>query len=357
MLDPLLADFVDAIDDADGDRRLAALIETHALPLARAIATRKLRQFSAPHVGAADIEDVVSESLLVLVDRLKTLRDGSSTPIESFLDYTAVVVHNECSHYIRRRHPDRARLKNRLRYLLTNDKRFAVWQTAGEDVCGLAPSRFSLPGAPAADALCRLTETSDPRLVLPHGIDADKIELAACAHRVLRAIGGAVGLDRFVSAIAQSNGIDVRASGTDPMNIGVAPETGEAAIDRRRYLERLWSEIRDLPVRQRTALLLNLRDAGGAGVLWVFSMTGIASIQQIAGALEIARDELIALWKELPLDDAAIAGRLGCTRQQVINLRMSARKRLANRLVFGRTEKSREDANLRLLSTSLGTET
>ena len=38
------------------------------------------------------------------------------------------------------------------------------------------------------------------------------------------------------------------------------------------------------------------------------------------------------LWNELPLPDNAVAARLGCTRQQVINLRMAARKRLAHRL-------------------------
>jgi len=34
----------------------------------------------------------------------------------------------------------------------------------------------------------------------------------------------------------------------------------------------------------------------------------------------------------LPLEDAAIAERLGLTRQQVINLRKSARARLARRM-------------------------
>jgi hypothetical protein len=43
-------------------------------------------------------------------------------------------------------------------------------------------------------------------------------------------------------------------------------------------------------------------------------------------------DALAALWNDLPLPDNALALRLGSPRQQVINLRMSARKRLANRL-------------------------
>jgi hypothetical protein len=42
--------------------------------------------------------------------------------------------------------------------------------------------------------------------------------------------------------------------------------------------------------------------------------------------------ELAGLWNDLPLDDNRIAALLACTRQQVINLRMSARKRLAKRI-------------------------
>jgi hypothetical protein len=137
----------------------------------------------------------------------------------------------------------------------------------------------------------------------------------------------------------------------------VAPETGEAAIDRRRYLETLWPEIRALPARQRAALLLNLRDVGGAGMLWVFPLSGVASMREIAAALEITPEQLAALWKELPLDDATIAGRLECTRQQVINLRMSARKRLANRLGSGEPAKPSAGANLRSVSVSLGSGT
>src|SRR5262249_52538998 len=88
-----------------------------------------------------------------------------------------------------------------------------------------------------------------------------------------------------------------------------------------------------LPVRQRLALLLNLRDATGAGLLWLMPVAGIATIRQIARALEIPDAEFARLWRDMPLDDATIGARLGCSRQQVINLRMSARKRLANRMV------------------------
>ena len=98
------------------------------------------------------------------------------------------------------------------------------------------------------------------------------------------------------------------------------------------YLGKLWSEICELPENQRAALLLNLKDSQGGGGVSLFQMTRVAAVPQIAQALCIAPEELAHMWAELPLDDLTIANRLGVTRQQVINLRKSARERLARRM-------------------------
>jgi hypothetical protein len=106
----------------------------------------------------------------------------------------------------------------------------------------------------------------------------------------------------------------------------------EQAIDCRRYAARLWEEIRALPRRQRIALLFHLRDAQGNSALSLFQLTGTAFLPAIATAVGMSEAELAGLWNDLPLDDNRIAALLACTRQQVINLRMSARKRLAKRI-------------------------
>jgi hypothetical protein len=103
-------------------------------------------------------------------------------------------------------------------------------------------------------------------------------------------------------------------------------------LEHREYLGRLWEEVCQLPVRQRVALLLNLCDEQGRGVVVLLPRTGTASIREIAAALEIPPLEFAAMWAGLPLDDAHIAERLGLSRQQVINLRKSARDRLCRRL-------------------------
>jgi hypothetical protein len=61
--------------------------------------------------------------------------------------------------------------------------------------------------------------------------------------------------------------------------------------------------------------LLNLRD-------------GVASLAQIAKAVEMSVEELTRVWNGLPLDDLKIAARLGLNRQRVIDLRRTARQRL-----------------------------
>jgi hypothetical protein len=79
-------------------------------------------------------------------------------------------------------------------------------------------------------------------------------------------------------------------------------------------------------------LLLNLKDASGRGCITLFPATGIASISQLASALEFNVETFAELWNELPLEDARVAELLKLSRQQVINARKSGRERLARRL-------------------------
>ena len=103
-------------------------------------------------------------------------------------------------------------------------------------------------------------------------------------------------------------------------------------VERRMYLSALWEEICQLRCRQRAALLLNLHDSSGQDMLPLLVLVGTVSLRDVAGSLAIPMDEFLELWNRLPLDDATIAERLNVTRQQVINLRKSARERLARRM-------------------------
>ena len=113
----------------------------------------------------------------------------------------------------------------------------------------------------------------------------------------------------------------------------------EIMLEQQHMLALLWQEVCELPYRQRLALLLNFKDARGQDLVGLLPYTRTATIEQIAKAIDLPIEEFLRLWNKLPLEDATIAGLLGATRQQVINLRKCARERLERRM-SGVMEKS-----------------
>jgi len=269
-----------------------------------------------------DIDDVCSEArleLLLYLRRMKS-RPGAS-PIDDFAAYVGTLARNTCRQYFRRRHAGRARLSKQIAFLLQDDPEFTSWQKLGSTWCGRAGCREeSTPPA--------LSATSLP-------VDGSR-DLAALMAQLFDAAGGAIEFEDLVNTIARfwhiPLDVDSAASDVDVNGISATWQPAEITIDRRRYVERLWAEIRQLPRSQRVALLFHLRDGRGHPILAMFPVSGVASFADIAAALEINESELAGIWIELPWDDNSIARFLGSARQQIINLRMAARKRLANRL-------------------------
>ena len=112
-----------------------------------------------------------------------------------------------------------------------------------------------------------------------------------------------------------------------------SPEVDPATrVEQRMQLARFWEEIRALPLPQRRALLLGLKDAGGRCLTVLLADIRIATLPQIAETLAMPAERLAELWNKIPLDDLSIAAHLGITREQVIHQRQSARRRLARRM-------------------------
>ncbi len=345
--DARLHAFFGAPDEETAARLLGELLAQHAAPLVRKVVRAKL---DARLIEGEDQEDVQAGVLLRLAERLRSARagDGSAAPLD-LVAYVAVTAHNACHAFLRRRHPERARLRNRLRYLLTHHSELAVWPGAGRDaVCGL---RGWAGQAPSPEAAARLRALRGR--VGPFGTAARSgitpLAFVELVPRLLRRAGAAVPFDVLAGALEEMLGLEAtRATFVrdDDEPGGASPEshladlrpTAEQALQDRRQLERLWGEVRLLPERQRAALLLNLRDPEGRGMLGLFPLVGLASVEEIADVLGLARFRFAALWPELPKDDEWIARELGVTRRQVINLRKCARERLARRL-RGRLER------------------
>jgi DNA-directed RNA polymerase specialized sigma24 family protein len=311
--DPLLAPLAACSNEEEWGQLVGRLLTEHVEPLMRAVVRRRLR------FAALDGQDVCATALLRLFARLRSLRqDGGA--IADLRAYAIVATNHACDEYFRARFPLRARLKNRVRYALTHRAGLALWQSpAGEWLAGRNDWAGRTDALPAPQ-LPTLPASG------PVGADPSR-ELAFLFER----LGRPLALDDLVDLLAERWG--VRDEPAAPLGESLAAAGPSAPSgDDGAYLRRMWAEVLALPPRQRAALLLNLRDPAGGDALSLVPLAGVASLRELAAALEMEPAALATLLRELPLPDSRIAERLGLTRQQVINLRKSARERLARRL-------------------------
>ncbi len=127
----LLNLFAQSSDVGEQERVLSTLLTEHAAPVISKIIRYKTR-------GASDDgEEIYSEVMLQLVGRLQRLRvEENGRTIDDFNSYVAVTTYNACDRFLSRKYPNRRRLKNSLRYLLTHREGFALWQDAQGNYIG-----------------------------------------------------------------------------------------------------------------------------------------------------------------------------------------------------------------------------
>ena len=333
LLEPLLTE----TSDEEVDELLSQLITVHAEPVIKGVIRFKLRLNSFRETQREEADDIHQEVILQLVTQLQRFRrTPSGHPITDVRGMAAVIAHRTCARWMRRQFPERHALKNRLHYLLTRQRGFALWQDDG----GKLTAGFAVWQQQKTPL--RTTRNLSDIEKLPTHIRALKSvkpqELAEMLASIFNYLGGRIEFDELVSGVAALQGISEQPieSLTDDDDAAFEPAAAEPdpawRTEKKFFLQRLWEELQLLPLNQRAALLLNLKDSSGFGAITLFPATGIATVRQLAAALEISPEDLAALWDQLPIEDARIAELTGLTRQQVINARKSGRERLARRL-------------------------
>jgi hypothetical protein len=340
--DALLLPFLQAHDSAVAENLLSDLIQNHADPIITKILKSKLRvplNGSQGNQQNQDALEIAAELRVILIAELQAVQQRPfEKSIKSFPDYVAIKTYSACADYFREKNPRRWRLKNLLRYQLKQNSRFALWKAENKTwYAGL----IEWAGADAQP-----TRTSDLNAEsFSRRGDLEK-EPEQWLATVFEHLGHALEFERLVTLTAEVWKItDSPLESVDDTNyradlrwFSSAPGV-DILLEQRLYLDKLWTEVSQLPVLQRAALLLNLRDAQGGSVIFFIPYLGIASEQEIAGMLELPEVEFSTLWGDLPIDDVRIADLFGLTRQQVINLRKTARERLARRM--GKTDTKR----------------
>lgn len=336
--DPLLTPFLKANDDVIADQLLTNLIQEHADPVITRILRAKLRVSLTVANGTQTNQDaleIANGLRITLLRDLKALQSNPARQIASFHDYVAIKAYSACADYFRERNPRRWRLKNSLRYQLKHNPRFALWQ-AGDNrwyagFQGWRANEIS-PGRPDFPDL-------DKSLLDRSKTSSADVQVANLLTAIFAHAGGALEFDRLVTLAAEAMDIvDALPQSLDSLNREAESRQPSRSpridirLEQRLFLERLWVEVCELPVLQRAALLLNLRDANGGSAIFFLPYLGIASTEQIAEVLEIQNERFQTIWSDLPMEDSQIALMLGLTRQQVINLRKTARERLKRKV-------------------------
>jgi hypothetical protein len=324
MLGPFLA----ATSESTSDDLLRSIIDEHAEPIIQKILRSKLR-VSLNGRGTQQNQDALElagDLRASIIATLQVLRQNpNQTAIANFSDYVAIKTYSACADYFREKHPQRSRLKSLLRRRLRLNPRFALWQA--ED------KRWYAGSSGRQDASESVTRPTDEKL------NATQMKSDEFLGVLFERSGRPIVFDEIVKIAAETwhihdppiESIDTNGSERDDQLTSSEPRV-DLALEQRLFFEQVWLEVCQLPVLQRAALLLNLRDSRDGGVISFLPFLGVASKEELARLLEMPYADFQKVWNELPLDDLRIAQMFGITRQQVINLRKTARERLARRM-------------------------
>lgn len=343
QIDPLLLPFLAAGDAQDEVAELERLSAEQFEPIIRHALGYKLRFYpprSHQNLERPEFEEIYNDIQLRLLKRLRELKqDPDRNQIVNLRGYVATVTRNTCDEYLRHRYPLRRSLKDRVRRHLLSRAEFALWNDAEHNrFAGLSgwqnlDRELKNESATAGSMLREQLKTEW------QAVDVQRLQLHDLLTTIFEIARQPLELDQLTELIAEFWGIeDHQAEPLSPdtyvsRDRQVDVDTNLATItEQRELLQRLWREIGQLPRRQRVALLLHLKSPLGINVITLLPATGVATFEQIADTLEIPTAEFEQLWADLPLDDLRLAAYLGATRQQVINLRKTARERLVKRM-------------------------
>lgn len=331
MLDPVLEPFLNApLESAAEQDALRELID-QVTPVIEGVVRGKAGAAVAP----LEREELFNEAVLQLIRRLQEIKpDPARHTIENFHGYAAVTAFNVVHAHFRRVRPERQRLRNHIRHVVRKTPRYALWQSqSGQSVCGLAGWAETNSGE-ASEANLDLIPPLSPAVTVTWNDAISRPQLMRALEHVFEHGRKPVELEQLVEKIAELFRLPVAPTQATPVEQVDETASVESSLVFRSALIEVWREIDLLPARQRVALLLGLRDENGSAITSLLVLLRIVTFDELAAAVDLSRDKLAAIWDQLPLPDMVIAERLDLTRQQVINLRKSARQRLGRRLPF-----------------------
>lgn len=340
-LDEVLHPYFLTDDESIAQGVLERLMVDHVESAIQQAVRRKLGRIQSRSDSGSperNLEDICSETRLNLLRSLRQLKNQPQQPIRNLRNYIYTIAFQVCDKQLREMNPRRWRLKNQIRYVLNHHQDFALWQDA--DGVSLAGKRaWREQKFPKRSDFSELLENAGK--LIPTGAFKGKSEtekLINLTNAIFEYTHGPIEFDSLVIVTAKLTGVadSRKLDGSEGMIFleSVADQKKGPAeqLELRMNMQKMWSEICMLPDRQRFTMILGLQDDSGRTLLPLLPLLQIATISEIAKQIDYTEEELAEIWAQLPLDDLMIAGILNISRQQVINLRKSARERLSRKM-------------------------
>src|SRR5262249_4314697 len=158
------------------------------------------------------------EVIVRLVKRLRELKSRPDhNPVSNLRGYVTTMAQNACDEYLRYKYPERHRLKNRLRYMVTHINGLELWETDDRRwVCGFSEWRragLHPPGGWSPDRL--LDGIDDFRSQVLAGMDPIRMNPGDLLAAIFDRIGRPIEFDDLVSVLADLWAIKDRARHTE----------------------------------------------------------------------------------------------------------------------------------------------
>ncbi len=320
-----------ASPDPAAERALGDLLEC-VRPMIRRVLVRK-------GLGGEDLEDLCGETAARMVVALRNSRDDRSKRFDDCTGYAITIAKNLYVDHVRRAGSWRPLQLMVVKVLSSPERKnpFARWTIGAIWLGGLARWR----GQPFRATTNYVTFWQDQSRFRDEALgrrDPTELRLPELMAHLFVWVDTPLDEDELVTHVAElrqmrpttSVSLDAMADETEGGPDGRLPtseDDPEAEVLDSLGLERLgkevWTEVCELRPMQRAALLLGMEWSDWMKLGW--TPTAVAPV------LDIPPDQMLELWRALPLPDRDIAQRLGVREEQVPNLRKCARERLWRR--------------------------